>query len=267
MTSYDVDVGNRASDVASGRRRLDRGPLLDMDESHCDRCGLRAGHNVTACRGFCGRRICALCREEPREGSPCCLDCLRTGFWIPGRGLCSPDEPSSTTMDQTGESEGPEPDLGYVLDEAATGGETSGHERVLPTSGWVDRRDSTAGGPAGERRGPWPTNLFLPDGWICSVCGAWVSSWPQTAERSHWCTHHLGHPSPATTAKYVAMYPDSKGEVFLLLCDYCWPLSDDDEEELHRGYFCCRRRKAREERALVKPKAAGGQKGGEMEDG
>ena len=75
------------------------------------------------------------------------------------------------------------------------------------------------------------------------MCGAWVSSWPQTPERTH-CVHHLGHPSRGNLRKYVATYPDSEGDVFILLCDYCWPLPDDDAEELQRGYFCCRRRAA-----------------------
>ena len=228
---------------------MDRGlqgalPLLGVDESRCERCELRTGPDVTACMGFCGRRICAYCYEDPREGSPCCLDCLRTGFWVPGQGLCSPGEPTPTILDQTGGVEGPDPDMDCNAVEAANGDGAVGDERGAHASGWVDYRGGTAGDRGGRRRGPWPTNLYLPDGWICSVCGMWVSSWPQTTERTHWCIHYLGYPTPASIAKYVVTYPDSKGDVFILLCDYCAPLPDDDAVEHQRGYFCCRRRAA-----------------------
>ena len=219
-------------------------PLLGVDEILCERCELRTCPYVTVCRGFCGRRVCAHCYEVPTEGSPCCLDCLRNGIWVPGRGLCSPAETTPTILDQTVGVESPDPDMDCDAGETPKKDGAAGDERGAHASGWVDYRGGTAGGRGDRRRGPWPTNLFLPDGWICSVCGTWVSSWPQSTERTHWCVHYLGYPTPSGIAKYVVTYPDSEGDVFILLCDYCAPLPDDDAVEQQRGHFCCRRRAA-----------------------
>jgi hypothetical protein len=217
---------------------------LALALQRCERCAVRDSPVVAVCRGFCGRRVCRRCHEDFDEGTPFCLDCLRTGIWVPGRGLCPPEEFTEAILDQADGAEGTGPDMDCGADVAPEGGGAAADDRDSRAGQWIDYRSGNAGGRGGGRPGPWPTNLPLRDGWMCSVCSTWVCSRPQSTERARWCVRCLGYPAPSGVAEYLVTYPDSKGRVWILLCDYCEPLDGDNAMEQQDGRSCCRRRTA-----------------------
>ena len=132
----------------------------------------------------------------------------------------------------------------YEMDENPEGDGAANDDRVALAGQWSDYHSGVAGGRGGGRCGPWPTNLPLRHGWMCSVCSTWVCSRPQSTERARWCVRCLGYPAPSGVAEYLVTYPDSKGRVWILLCDYCEPLDGDNAMEQQDGRSCCRRRTA-----------------------
>ena len=90
-----------------------------------------------------------------------------------------------------------------------------------------DQRWPTGGGRGPW--GPWPTNLPLRHGWMCSVCSAWT--WPGPGFDAGSVGRCLGYPGPGAVSEYLVTYPDSNGRMWVLFCDDCGPLEDFNDME------------------------------------